>query len=120
MQRSQCQRTIEEGKRGGMLCCTFQRADCRNLYSFHPAQASISADGVTGQIVMAPFNYLMERPGKNFRRQVLAAFNVWLQVDEVSFNIVDRVIGMLHNASLLSVNWLRPPSALHTCPVQTD
>ncbi|KAL8756241.1 MAG: hypothetical protein Q9199_003063 [Rusavskia elegans] len=43
----------------------------------------------------------MERPGKSFRRQVLAAFNVWLQVDEVSFNIVDRVIGMLHNASLL-------------------
>lgn len=120
MQRSQCQRTTEEGKRGGMLCCTFQRADCRNLYSFQPAQAIISADGVSGQIVMAPFNYLMERPGRNFRRQVLAAFNVWLQVDEVSFNIVDGMIGMLYNVSLLSVIWLRPPPALYTCLVQTD
>ncbi|KAL8978947.1 MAG: hypothetical protein Q9177_006265 [Variospora cf. flavescens] len=52
---------------------------------------------------MAPFDYLMARPGKNFRRQVLAAFNVWLQVDEVAFNIIDRVVEMLHNASLLSV-----------------
>lgn len=52
---------------------------------------------------MAPFDYLMARPGKNFRRQVLTAFNVWLQVDEVAFNIINRVVEMLYNTSLLSV-----------------
>lgn len=45
----------------------------------------------------------MALPGKNFRTQVLAAFDVWLQVDERSLNIIDRVVGMLHNASLLYV-----------------
>lgn len=43
----------------------------------------------------------MSLPGKNFRTQILAAFNVWLRVDERSFNIIDRVVGMLHNASLV-------------------
>ncbi|KAL8903874.1 MAG: hypothetical protein Q9207_003645 [Kuettlingeria erythrocarpa] len=56
---------------------------------------------LSGQIIMAPFDYLMERPGKSFRTQVLAVFNVWLQVDDVSFNVIDRVVGMLHNVSLL-------------------
>lgn len=45
----------------------------------------------------------MALPGKNFRTQVLATFNVWLQVDERSLNIIDRVVGMLHNAFLLYV-----------------
>ena len=45
----------------------------------------------------------MSLPGKNFRTQVLNAFNVWLRIDERSFNIIDRVVGMLHNASLLYV-----------------
>lgn len=45
----------------------------------------------------------MARPGKNFRRQVLSAFNVWLEVDGESLNIIDKVVGMLHNASLLYV-----------------
>ena len=43
----------------------------------------------------------MSLPGKSFRTQVLTAFNVWLRIDERSFNIIDRVVGMLHNASLL-------------------
>lgn len=51
--------------------------------------------------ITRPFDYVMSLPGKNFRTQVLAAFNIWLQVDERSFNIIDRVVGMLHNASLL-------------------
>ena len=42
-------------------------------------------------------------PGKNFRTQILAAFNEWLQVDEQSLKVIDRVVGMLHNASLLYV-----------------
>ena len=43
----------------------------------------------------------MALPGKNFRTQVLVAFNMWLQVDEQSLNTIDRVVAMLHNASLL-------------------
>lgn len=51
--------------------------------------------------ITRPFDYVMSLPGKNFRTQVLAAFNTWLQVDERSLSIIDRVVGMLHNASLV-------------------
>lgn len=51
--------------------------------------------------ITRPFDYVMSLPGKNFRTQVLAAFNIWLQVDERSLGIIDRVVGMLHNASLV-------------------
>lgn len=51
--------------------------------------------------ITRPFEYVTAMPGKNFRTQVLAAFNEWLQVDEQSLKVIDRVVGMLHNASLL-------------------
>ena len=57
-----------------------------------------------GQKVNGPFSYLLGKPGKNVRTGLLRAFNFWLQVDEASFQTVDRVISMLHNASLLYVN----------------
>ena len=53
------------------------------------------------QAITRPFEYVMALPGKNFRTQVLAAFNLWLQVDERSLSTIDRVVGMLHNASLM-------------------
>ncbi|KAK0510574.1 hypothetical protein JMJ35_007006 [Cladonia borealis] len=53
------------------------------------------------QAITRPFDYVMSLQGKNVRSQLLSAFNAWLQVDEKSYNIIDKVIGMLHNASLL-------------------
>ena len=53
------------------------------------------------QIVTAPYNYLISHQGKDLRTKLLAAFNVWLEIDEKSLNIIQRVTGMLHNASLL-------------------
>lgn len=32
---------------------------------------------------------------------MLAAFNVWLKIDQESCEVIDKVVGMLHNASLL-------------------
>lgn len=43
----------------------------------------------------------MAKPGKSFRRQLLSALNVWTDVDELSLGIINRVVEMLHNASLL-------------------
>ncbi|TID14747.1 terpenoid synthase [Venturia nashicola] len=48
-----------------------------------------------------PYNYLTSHSGKDIRKQILAAFNVWLKVEPVSLEIINRVVGMLHNASLL-------------------
>lgn len=53
------------------------------------------------QTITRPFDYIMSLLSKNVRSQLLSAFNVWVQADEKSYNIIDKAIGILHNASLL-------------------
>ncbi|KOS21612.1 Geranylgeranyl pyrophosphate synthase [Escovopsis weberi] len=53
------------------------------------------------RIVRGPFDYVASHPGKDFRSQVIGAFNTWLAVPPASLDIVTRVVGMLHEASLL-------------------
>ena len=48
-----------------------------------------------------PYNYLISHPGKDIRKQMIAACNIWLQVDCESLDIVGESVSMLHNASLL-------------------
>lgn len=53
------------------------------------------------QILLGPFDYLESLPGKNMRSQFIQAFNTWLQVPTEHLKIVEKVISMLHTASLL-------------------
>lgn len=68
----------------------------------------IHANGTTWsqekeRIVMGPYEYMENHPGKDIRKQFIAAFNAWLQVPKASLAIITRVVGMLHTASLLLV-----------------
>ncbi|KAF7172520.1 hypothetical protein CNMCM5623_004720 [Aspergillus felis] len=53
------------------------------------------------KILMGPYDYMQQHPGKDIRRQLVTAFNVWLQVPPGSLSIITKVVGMLHTASLL-------------------
>ncbi|KAK0515532.1 hypothetical protein JMJ35_001566 [Cladonia borealis] len=53
------------------------------------------------KIILGPFEYLYDHPGKDIRKQLIAAFNAWLKVPEESLVIITKVVGMLHTASLL-------------------
>ncbi|KAF3761108.1 terpenoid synthase [Cryphonectria parasitica EP155] len=53
------------------------------------------------RVVMGPFDYLNSQRGKDFRSQLIGAFNTWLDVSPASLEIITRVVGMLHTASLL-------------------
>ena len=53
------------------------------------------------KILLGPYEYMLDHPGKDIRKQLIAAFNAWLQVPEESLAIITKVIGMLHTASLL-------------------
>lgn len=53
------------------------------------------------RVVAGPFEYLFAHPGKDFRTQLIQAFNSWLEVPPDSLEIITRVVGMLHTASLL-------------------
>lgn len=53
------------------------------------------------RIVMGPYEYLLNSPGKDIRKQLIEAFNAWLKVPPESLAIITNVVGMLHTASLL-------------------
>ena len=53
------------------------------------------------RIVMGPYEYLFNSPGKDIRKQLIEAFNAWLKVPPESLAIITNVVGMLHTASLL-------------------
>ncbi|KAK3325230.1 putative farnesyltranstransferase [Apodospora peruviana] len=53
------------------------------------------------KVLTGPFDYLNEHPGKDFRSQLVKAFDAWLQVPPESLEVITKVIGMLHTASLL-------------------
>lgn len=53
------------------------------------------------KILLGPYDYLYGHPGKDIRSQLIAAFNKWLNVPAESLEIITKVVGMLHTASLL-------------------
>jgi geranylgeranyl diphosphate synthase type 3 len=59
------------------------------------------ADDVVESILLEPFTYIERMPGKNVRSMLIDAFNEWLQVPTEKTEAIKKVIGMLHNASLI-------------------
>ncbi|KAI8069072.1 isoprenoid synthase domain-containing protein [Gilbertella persicaria] len=55
----------------------------------------------TEEIILEPYNYLISHPGKEIRTKLISAFNLWLNVSEDVTEVVNKVVGMLHNASLM-------------------
>ena len=55
------------------------------------------------KILLGPYDYMFDQPGKDIRKQLIAAFNAWLKVPDESLAIITKVVGMLHTASLLLV-----------------
>ncbi|KAI9251478.1 geranylgeranyl pyrophosphate synthase [Phascolomyces articulosus] len=51
--------------------------------------------------MLEPHHYLTKNPGKNFRKNLMKALNLWLQVPEERLLIISNAIYMLHNASLM-------------------
>ncbi|XP_069071900.1 geranylgeranyl pyrophosphate synthase isoform X2 [Pleurodeles waltl] len=53
------------------------------------------------RILLEPYKYLLQLPGKQVRTKLSQAFNHWLNVPEDKTQIIIEVTEMLHNASLL-------------------
>ncbi|EQK98583.1 Polyprenyl synthetase-related protein [Ophiocordyceps sinensis CO18] len=53
------------------------------------------------KVVRAPYDYAISHPGKDFRSQVISAFDAWLQVPPSSLHVITKVIAILHESSLL-------------------
>ncbi|KAI9487878.1 MAG: geranylgeranyl pyrophosphate synthase [Benjaminiella poitrasii] len=53
------------------------------------------------EIILEPYSYLISHPGKDIRAKLITAFDYWLQVPKNILIVINKVIGMLHNASLM-------------------
>src|SRR5205085_1490243 len=47
------------------------------------------------KVLTGPFDYMYGHKGKEFRTQLINAFNVWLDVPAESLEIITKVVGML-------------------------
>ncbi|XP_043663793.1 geranylgeranyl pyrophosphate synthase [Vespula pensylvanica] len=53
------------------------------------------------KILLQPFNYIVQIPGKQVRTKLTNAFNYWLKIPDNKLQAVGSIIQMLHNSSLL-------------------
>lgn len=51
--------------------------------------------------ILEPYRYLAGQPGKGIRDKLVEAFNLWLKLEEGPLTAVQKVVQMLHNASLM-------------------
>ncbi|KAG1737840.1 isoprenoid synthase domain-containing protein [Suillus paluster] len=52
-------------------------------------------------LILEPFTYITSNAGKEIRTLLLEAFNSWLAVPSDQLKVIEHVIQMLHNASLM-------------------
>ncbi|XP_013110633.1 terpene synthase isoform X3 [Stomoxys calcitrans] len=55
------------------------------------------------EILLQPFTYIQQIPGKQFRSQLSVAFNYWLNIPKEKLSQIGEIVQMLHNSSLLGV-----------------
>ncbi|OQV25172.1 Geranylgeranyl pyrophosphate synthase [Hypsibius exemplaris] len=55
----------------------------------------------TNRILLEPYTYIVQMPGKQIRSKLVQAFNLWMKIPEDKLMIISEVMQMLHNASLL-------------------
>ncbi|XP_071107195.1 geranylgeranyl pyrophosphate synthase-like isoform X1 [Haliotis cracherodii] len=65
-----------------------------------PLQTSFT-DEVIEKVLLEPYDYICQIPGKKIRTKLAAALNYWLKIPEDKLVQIGEVIQMLHNASLL-------------------
>jgi len=65
------------------------------------ASQNTTVDEKQENILMSPYKYICQIPGKQIRTKLSAAFNHWLQIPKEKLTIISEVIQMLHNASLM-------------------
>ncbi|XP_002741463.1 geranylgeranyl pyrophosphate synthase-like [Saccoglossus kowalevskii] len=61
----------------------------------------LERNGNQERILLEPFHYLRQVPGKEIRMKLTQGFNHWLNIPEEKLHVIGEVVQMLHNASLL-------------------
>jgi len=62
---------------------------------------SKTGDSSQDEILLQPFTYLLQVQGKQIRIKLSLAFDIWLHIPPETLKVINDVVQMLHNASLL-------------------
>ncbi|XP_078041160.1 geranylgeranyl pyrophosphate synthase quemao isoform X1 [Augochlora pura] len=62
---------------------------------------SAAGDKEEDEILLEPFSYILQVPGKQIRAKLAQAFNYWLKIPHDKLQAVGDIIQMLHTSSLL-------------------
>lgn len=68
----------------------------RDLVESKPCWSSENED-----ILRAPYNHIISKPGKNFRSKLIRLFNLFYSLDEKHIVKIEELVSILHNSSLL-------------------
>ena len=52
-------------------------------------------------MLLQPFHYICQTPGKQIRPKLAQSFNYWMKVPAEKLRQIEQIVEMLHNASLL-------------------
>ncbi len=58
------------------------------------------------KLLLEPYKYVTQLPGKGVRSKLLRAFNHWMRIPEDKVGEIGTIVQMLHNASLLIGKYL--------------
>jgi len=62
---------------------------------------SVSNSRAQDRLLLEPYSHILSVPGKNIRGKLIAGFNTWMKVDQEKIKVIEEIVEMLHNASLL-------------------
>ncbi|XP_076646182.1 geranylgeranyl pyrophosphate synthase quemao isoform X1 [Halictus rubicundus] len=62
---------------------------------------SATGDKEEDEILLEPFSYILQVPGKQIRAKLVQAFNYWLKIPQDKLQAIEDIIQMLHTSSLL-------------------
>ncbi|KAB7507328.1 UNVERIFIED_CONTAM: hypothetical protein RMT77_013380 [Armadillidium vulgare] len=69
--------------------------------AFMESLISSAEDREEEKILLSPFNYILQVPGKMVRGKLAHAINYWMKIPENKLQAILEIILMLHNGSLL-------------------
>ncbi|KOC63014.1 Geranylgeranyl pyrophosphate synthase [Habropoda laboriosa] len=64
---------------------------------------SRTGDKEEDEILLEPFSYILQVPGKQIRAKLAHAFNYWLKIPQDKLRAVGDIIQLLHTSSLLTI-----------------
>jgi geranylgeranyl diphosphate synthase type 3 len=72
-----------------------------SLLNSLPSDSKSEWSQTNESLILEPFTYITTNAGKEIRTLLIEAFNLWLAVPGEQLKVIENVVQMLHNASLM-------------------